>query len=137
MDSSNFTTLYIVYWTYYDVGNPSPNFHHAQVLGSIDGGTTWPYEIKWYGYNDFMGSEYINITSWAVGKNQLRFKWKLRCSETENLITWMIDSVKVYGDKIKKDIDHNVEKGKEGWRPYPDGAIEPSSIGIIKVIYKD
>ncbi|MGQ9705868.1 MAG: hypothetical protein ACUVWP_02545 [bacterium] len=137
VNSTYFTTLNIQYWTLYDVGAPEQNFHHAQVLGSIDGGITWPYEIKYYSFDNFMGNENLNITSWACGKNSLRFKFRLECKAADNVYTWALDSIKVYGDLTKKVVDHTVENGREGWRTIPpEAVIETTSIGNVKAIFK-
>jgi hypothetical protein len=136
-DATYFTSLILEYWTLYEVRSPENNYHHAQVLGSIDGGATWPYEIKYYGFDTFAGTENIDITSWAAGKNSLRFKFRLQCEVPDNVIQWVIDSFRVYGDLDKKYIDDNVERGREGWRTVPvEYAIETSSIGIIKAIFE-
>jgi len=133
-DATYFTSLYLDYWTLYDKQAPAPGKHHAQVLGSIDGGVTWPYEIKWYGYDDFTGTENINITSWAAGKSSLRLKFRLECAEPENVYTWALDSIRVYGDMTRKDINDDIEKGRDGWRTNAPG-ISPTSLGTIKALF--
>jgi len=135
VDSTNFTTLNIEYWTLYNKYDPIPGYHHAQVLGSIDGGITWTYEIKWYGFDDFIGNEKFDISSWATGKSQLRFMWRIRCQSYTDVYTWEIDKVRVYGDKKRTDFEDDIENGKDGWRT-GEWNIETSSIGIIKAIFE-
>ncbi|MGQ9705869.1 MAG: hypothetical protein ACUVWP_02550 [bacterium] len=133
-----FTTLYLDYWTLYDKQAPYPNTKHAKILGSIDGGVTWPYEIKYYGYDDFTGTENVNITTWAAGKTSLRFKFRLECSEPENVYTWALDSIRIYGDMLRRDIDENVENGRNGWKTIPrEDSIVYSSIGNIKALFNN
>jgi len=135
-DATYFTTLYLDYWTLYDKQAPEPNFKHARVLGSIDGGVTWPYEIKYYGFDDFTGTENFNMTSWAAGKSSLRLKFRLECKAADNVYTWAIDSIRLYGDMTRKDINDDIEKGRDGWRTDPPAyAIESTSIGAIKAVF--
>jgi len=137
LDATYFTSLYLEYWTLYEVRSPENNYHHAQVLGSIDGGATWPYEIKWYGFNNFTGDENIDITSWSAGRSSIKFKFRLDCKIPENVLQWMLDSIKVYGDMNKKYIDEDVERGREGWKTVPiEYGIQSISIGEIKAIFE-
>jgi len=135
-DATYFTNLYLTYWTAYNVYNPEQNHTYGYVLGSIDGGVHWNYLIKEYKNTDITRAETIDISSWADGKSQLRFKWMLECPEPDDIYYWMIDSIQVYGNMERKDINDNIEHGRDGWRTYPaEYEIETSSIGIIKSIF--
>jgi len=136
VDSTNFTSLNLEYWILYDANFNTPNYPYGQVLGSIDGGANWSYKLKWYGCNDFTGIEKFDISSWATRESSLRFKFILNCEEPETVYTWLLDSVRVYGDEKRKDFKDDIENGKDGWIPWPEGAIETSSIGLIKTIFE-
>ncbi|MGQ9705865.1 MAG: hypothetical protein ACUVWP_02530 [bacterium] len=135
-NATYFTKLYLTYWTAYQVYEPKTNRTYGYVLGSDDGGNHWNNIIKEYKDTDVTRSETIDISSWAAGKNKIRLKWMVECEEPDDIYYWMLDSIQVYGDMNRKDINDDVEHGRDGWRVYPpDHEIDTSSIGLIKSVF--
>ena len=71
-DMSGETTLEISF-TYLYFATPDEDY--LQILGSIDGGATWPHmvtNITAYTY----GAQSFDISSWAAGQSQVKIAWR-------------------------------------------------------------
>ncbi|MGB9742884.1 MAG: DUF5050 domain-containing protein [bacterium] len=91
---ANCTTATLCCSTYFD---HKRNGYTAKLVGSIDGGATYPYLIKDYAGSDFgPGAESFNITSWAAGQSRVRFAW-VYIGGVNKIDFWALDNVRVVG----------------------------------------
>ncbi|MBD3285847.1 T9SS type A sorting domain-containing protein [candidate division WOR-3 bacterium] len=74
--------------------------YQARILGSTNGGGTFPHVVWDYGQVCYGGLEgkrdSINVSSWAAGASQVAFNWKGE-GNVSSLNVWNFDDVNVYG----------------------------------------
>jgi hypothetical protein len=81
---------------FYDDGSVTNDT--ARVLGSTDGGATWPYTVATYqGADQGSGAApsrpVLDVTSWANGRTNVKFAF--RYVGSNSIGSWYVDSVKV------------------------------------------
>ncbi|MEO0114947.1 MAG: hypothetical protein ABIK93_05675 [candidate division WOR-3 bacterium] len=91
---ANCTTAILRCSTYFDHRIDS---YTAKLVGSINGGATFPYLIKDYAGSDFgPGVESFNITSWAAEQPRVKFAW-VYTGGVNRIDFWAVDNIRVFG----------------------------------------
>jgi hypothetical protein len=89
IDCSALTSVVLKFWSYYYYyGSAS----HAYVLGSTDGGVTWPYTIASYTTSHYGVTQTYDISSWAAGQSNVKIRFQY--IDYDGLY-WYFDDVKV------------------------------------------
>jgi len=95
LDCSTATSLNLAFWSYFYRSTISGDTT-AQVLGSIDDGGTWPYEIVRWDLTESAGDQIFDISAWADGQSQVKIAFRFSSSaETTDYDDWEIDKVYV------------------------------------------
>ncbi|MBN2379056.1 T9SS type A sorting domain-containing protein [candidate division WOR-3 bacterium] len=97
IDCSSYSAVWIAFDHSYDHYNGP---YSAKVLGSTNGGGTWPHEIWSYNqisYGGFEGKrDSFDISPWAAGQSQVAIKWR-GDGNVANINVWNFDNVAVHG----------------------------------------
>jgi len=96
IDLSSCTTVVLRCSTYFKIKSNHTDYT-ARLVGSIDGGATYPYLIRDYVGNNFgPGVESFNISSWARRRSRVRFAW-VYIGKVNRIDFWAVDNVTVLG----------------------------------------
>lgn len=110
------TTATLCCSTYFDHKSSG---YTAKLVGSRDGGATYPYLIKNYtGYDFGPAAESFNIKSWAAGCSRVRFAW-VYTGGVNKIHFWALDNVRIKGSpRYKHDIAVTEIRKPKGSIPY-------------------
>jgi hypothetical protein len=95
LDCSTVTGTQLEFWNYFYRSTISGD-STAQVLGSIDDGATWPYEVVKWELTESAGIQNFDISSWADGNSLVKLAFRFSSTaETNDYDDWEIDNVYV------------------------------------------